>query len=219
MVPLESRLLAMSTPVITTDTEDQDIWGGPIGLTVGAVRIGNKVLLSSHSDSGDPKFALVPLDPPHNEIEMLVDLKDVLSKAYEVYSGYGYDDMGYEVKEFITRPQELADCRVKIGRLLNRRYVPPIGIRPTKPSEILGKISRSESAEDPYVWAWFDGTLYLTASAKTRDGRHSFDASLYELFSALKFPVKCVKVARQRGTASFQDRILASLALHQSGRE
>ena len=93
ILSLESRLLAMSTPVITTDTEDQDRWGGPIGMTVGAVRIGDKILLSSHAgDDRDPEF------PPSDDIEMLVDLKDVLSKAYAVYSDYGQDERDDEME-------------------------------------------------------------------------------------------------------------------------
>lgn len=205
---LESRLLAMWTAVITTDTEEQDRWGGPIGMTVGAVRIGNKVLLSSHAgDDRDPEF------PPHDQIEVLVDLNDVLSKAYAVYASYSFDEMGYEVKEFVTRPEELEDCRVRIGHLLNRRYIPPVGIPSSKPAEVLAKISRCEYAENPDVWAWFDGTLYLTASTQTKDGRECFDDSLNVLLSALKFPVKRIKLVRG-GKISFRERILASLAPH-----
>src|SRR5947208_14097263 len=80
---LEKQLLAISTLVVSTDTDEQDRWGNTLGVDIYALRLGTKCLLISHFPHvGDPE------SPEEITIERLVSSEAFLWPAQEIHRDY-----------------------------------------------------------------------------------------------------------------------------------
>jgi len=202
---LEKQLLAISTSVISTDTDEQDRWGNRLGVDIYALRLGTKCLLISHfPDVGDPE------SPEEITIERLVSSKAFLWPAQEIHLGY-YESLAAKL---VAYPHQVEDKTIQAGEVLDGVYLLTPGVPSSKPSEVLTKIVQGETAESPDVWAWFDDTLHLTAWVLKRtgfcNGREFFDELLAQIFVALKFKVRKVKLVHKDGSIPFQERVRLS---------
>ena len=216
---VEATLLRRATFVAETYTGDKtdeealDRYGDPVGIRIYAVRLGRQVIVIVHRSRRETG------DEPYTSVECLAPFSDFEDAVQRVHDHYDYED--YEC--WISAcPEELKDKCRSLGQYLDRIYEPTEGIPPTPPSGILNAIAYDDVVERPPGWAWFDGTLFLTASVLRRTGptvlTACFDAFHSAAFGAMKVPVVNVELLGQQGGLSFADWIRASIRIKRVGR-